>query len=170
MKQKILPGTCVLCNIAFYLFIQISIRLPRNTENICSPVIKLKGTFWESEILLRISSFLFCFLLRKKCLLSVLAQRTAALTSLDIARPLGTGSSNRCFLGQNLVTVRRHLFQVAQPSYSALQCAGSTSPISSTGSQGVYTQVHLPGLISRAIPQAGSPISPEHDFPERLQE
>lgn len=41
------------------LFMQISIRLPRNTEAPCFPVVKLKGTFWETEVLLCISCFLF---------------------------------------------------------------------------------------------------------------
>lgn len=155
-------------SLSICLFIQISIRFPRNTESICSPVIKLKGTFGESEILLSTSSFIFLlsfFLLRKQCLLSV-----AALTSLDSARASGTGSCHRCFPGQNLVTVRRwHLFQVAQPFYSTLQCARSTSPINCTGSQGMCTQIHLLGQISRAIHQAASSISSEHDFPEQLQ-
>lgn len=148
---------------------QISIRLPRNTGTPCFPVVKLKGTFWESEVLLCTSCFLFSFLLRKQCLLSVPAQATAALTNLDSARALGTGSSRRCFLGQNSVTVRWYLSQVAQPSYSTPQCTRNTSPTNSPCSQGMCTQVHLPRLISWAFHQAAFPTSPEHNFPERLR-
>lgn len=78
MKYKILLGTCVFHSITFYVFVQISIRLPRKTETASFPVVKLKGTFWETEVLLCISCFLFSFLLTKQCHLSVPAQATAA--------------------------------------------------------------------------------------------
>lgn len=138
-------------SLSICLFIQISIRLPRNTESICSPVIKPKGTFGSLKYYCIFHPFfflLFFFLLRNRCLLSVPAQGTAALTSLDSARALGTGGSDRCFLGKNLVTVRWHLFQVAQRTYSTLQCVRSTSPINCTDSQGACTQIHLLGLVS----------------------
>lgn len=59
MKYKIISGTCVLPSITFYLFIQISIGLPRNTETPCFPVVKLKQTFWETEVLLFFPCFLY---------------------------------------------------------------------------------------------------------------
>lgn len=168
MKYKIISGTCVLPSITFYLFMQISIRLPRNTETPCFPVVKLKQTFWDTEVLLFFSCFLYSFLLTEQCLLSVPAQAAAARASLDSARALGSGSSRRCFLGQNSVTVRWHLCQVAQPSHSTLQCARNTSPMSCPCSQGMCTWVHLLSLIFWAFHQAAFPISPEHDFPEWL--
>lgn len=132
-----------LASLPISLFIQISIKLPRNTETPCFPVVKLKRIFWETEVLLCISCFL-SILLTKQCLLSVPAQATAALASVDSARALELASPGGVSWDRNSVTVRWHLFWVAQPSYSILQRARNTSSTYSPCSQGICTWIHLP--------------------------
>lgn len=156
------------------LFIQISIRLPWNTESICSPVTKLMGNFGESEIPLGTSSFIFSsFILTFKKAVFFISDSPGdctlnppGLIQNQVFTTLVTSSSTRCFLRP----MRRwHLLQMAQPSDSTLQHAGSTSPINCTSPQGMHGQTHCPGFIFWAIHQAAPPTSSEHDFLEQLQ-
>lgn len=160
------------------LFIQISIRLPWNTESICSPVSKLMGNFGESEIPLGTSSFIFSsFILTfKKAVIFIsdspgdCPPNPPGLIQNQIFMTLVTSSSTRCFLRQMSVSTRRwHLLQMAQPSDSTQQRANSTSPINCTSPQGVHGQTHCPSFVFWAIHQAAPPTSSEHDFLEQLQ-